>query len=157
MSNEVNRILKLLLDLQHGDSWIGTNFKEAYHGVNAKIAAGYIQPGTNSIWGLTAHIIYWRSIVVKRLSGSNDLIPYPDFHLPKEMTPEKWKQTMIDFEATYHRLKNSIHLLKDEQLDLPSPKEGQTYYQLIQGCLQHDAYHLGQIVLIKKILSSQPV
>ncbi len=35
MGNEINRILKLFTDLQHGDCWIGTNFKEALHGVDA--------------------------------------------------------------------------------------------------------------------------
>ena len=29
---------------------------------------------------------------------------------------------------------------------------GQTYRQMLHGLLQHDAYHLGQISLIKKAL-----
>ena len=154
MSNEVNRILKLLLELQHGDSWIGTNFKKAFHGVRQMLQPGHFNPG-RIVSGCSAHIIYWRNIVVNRLSGSIDLPPFPDFYLPAEMNENSWKQTFLDFEANYHQLRNCIHTIKDEQLDMPSPKEGQNYYQLIQGCLQHDAYHLGQIVLIKKLLTSE--
>jgi len=150
MANEINRILKLFADLQHGDCWIGINFKEAFHGVDAQKAAAAIPGKTNSIWQLTAHLIYWRSTVVNRLTGSSNPPPFPDFLLPDEMNDESWRQTLHDFEAAYHSLRNAIHNFREDHLDHPSPKEGQTYYQLMLGCLQHDAYHLGQIVLLKK-------
>jgi hypothetical protein len=150
MTVEINRIIKLFTDLQHGDCWIGVNFKDALHGVNASTAAISLTDGTNSIWQLTAHIIYWRTKVTNRLSGNNNPPPFIDFRLPEELTEETWRQTLHDFESTYHILRSAIHAFKDENLDKPSPKEGQTYYQLILGCLQHDAYHLGQIVLLKK-------
>jgi uncharacterized damage-inducible protein DinB len=150
MGNEINRILKLFTDLQHGDCWIGTNFKEALHGVDADKAAKAIAPGYNTIWQLVAHLTYWRSVVVNRLSGNSNPPPFPDFLLPEELNEANWKQTLQDFEAAYHLLRNAIHIVKEENLDKPSPVEGQTFYQLILGCLQHDAYHLGQIGLLRK-------
>jgi len=150
MANEINRILKLFADLQHGDCWIGVNFKEALHDVHADLA-GRIPAGySNSIWHLVAHITYWRTRVVNRLTGSDNPPPFPDFLLPAEMNEANWKQALHDFEAAYHLLRNAIHHFNSENLDKPSPKEGQTYYQLIMGCLQHDAYHLGQISLLRK-------
>jgi hypothetical protein len=150
MSNEINRILKLFADLQHGDCWVGINFKEALHGVDSMFAQKNIYTGRNSIWQLVSHIIYWRTKVTNRIEGNNNPPPFIDFRLPEELNEENWKQTLLDFETTYHLLRHSIHNFHEEHLDKPSPKEGQTYYQLIMGCLQHDAYHLGQIVLLKK-------
>ncbi len=150
MTNEINRILKLFADLQHGDCWIGTNFKEVLHGINAEKAITTISGQTNSIWQLVSHIIYWRSMVVNRLTGSDNPPPFLDFLLPDDATEEKWKQTLHDFEAAYHSLRNAIHHLNDESLDKPSSNKDQTFYELILGCLQHDAYHLGQIRLLKK-------
>lgn len=150
MAIEINRIVKQFEALQHGDCWIGTNFKETLHGVDAAMAADTIAKDTNSIWQLTTHIIYWRSTVVNRLSGSDNPPPFKDFLLPAVLNDAAWKQTLQDFEAAYHTLRATILKMKDEQLDKPSPKEGQTFYQLIMGCLQHDAYHLGQMMLIKK-------
>ncbi len=150
MGNEINRILKLFTDLQHGDCWIGTNFKEALHGVDAEKASKSLDVGSNSIWQLVSHLIYWRSVVVNRLSGNSNPPPFPDFLLPEQLTEQNWKQTLLDFEAAYHLLRTAIHNFKEENLDKPSPVQGQTYYQLIIGCLQHDAYHLGQIGLLKK-------
>jgi len=150
MAIEINRIVKLFEALQHGDCWIGTNFKATLHGVDAAIAADTISADSNSIWQLTNHIIYWRITVVNRLTGSDNPPPFKDFLLPGELNEPSWKQTLQDFEAAYHTLRTAIHNMKDEQLDKPSPKEGQSFYQLIMGCLQHDAYHLGQMMLLKK-------
>ena len=150
MANEINRILKLFTDLQHGDCWIGNNFKEALHDVNAAMAAKKISGATNTIWELTAHITYWRTRVVNRLTGSDNPPPFLDFLLPGELNDLNWRQTLHDFESAYHLLRNAIHNFNVDHLERPSPKEGQTFYQLILGCLQHDAYHLGQIILIKK-------
>ena len=55
MPNEINRILQLLTDLQHGESWVGTNFKEALHGVNATNAN--VAENSNSIWQIVMRVI----------------------------------------------------------------------------------------------------
>lgn len=151
MANEINRILKLFADLQHGNCWIGVNFKEALHNVDAERALKKYSGSTNCIWQLVSHIIYWRTSVVNRINGSKDLPPFQDFLVPNEGNENNWKQTLHDFEAAYHSLRNSILHFNEENLDKPSPRPSQTYYQLIMGCLQHDAYHMGQIVLLKKM------
>ena len=150
MGIEINRIVKQFEMLQHGDSWVDNNFKTAFHGIDAAGAAKILMPDTNSVWKLTAHIIYWRTTVVNRLTGSSNPPPFRDFLLPDELNELNWKQTLHDFEAAYHTLRTALHNIKDEQLEKPSPKPGQSFYDLIIGCLQHDAYHLGQIIMLKK-------
>jgi len=150
---ELNRIVKLFTDLQHGDCWIGTNFKEATQGVDATLAQQTIGNSQNSIWQLVFHIIYWRTTVINRLNGSIDPPPFKDMSLPDSLNEESWKQTLIDFEATYHQLRSTIAHFKEDSLHKPSPKPEQSFYQLMLGCLQHDAYHLGQIVLLKRAIA----
>lgn len=152
MANEINRILKLFADLQHGDCWIGLNFKEVLHGVDAEKAAKTISKDGNSTWMLVSHLVYWRTTVVNRLTGSDNPPPFKDFSLPAELNEATWRQTLHDFEAAYHLLRNAIHHFNEENLHKPSPRKEQTYYDLIMGCLQHDAYHMGQMVVLKKSL-----
>lgn len=154
---EIKRIAKLFADLQHGDCWIGVNFKDELYDADAALAVKTLTSHSNSIWQLVFHIIYWRTVVVNRLNGSLILPPFTDFALPDELNEENWKQALVDFESAYHLLRNTILQFKTEDLDKASPKPGQTYYQLIMGCLQHDAYHLGQIVLLKKALDKKLV
>ena len=68
MANEINRILKLFADLQHGECWIGVNFKDALHDVTTNKALENRSGKTNSIWQLVSHIIYWRTTVVNRIN-----------------------------------------------------------------------------------------
>ncbi len=152
---QINSIAKLFADLQHGDCWIGTNFKETLYGVEATLAIKTIN--NHSIWQLVFHLIYWRTSVINRLNGSPEPPPFKDFALPDDLTDANWKQTLLDFESTYHQLRNTILHFKEENLSKPSPRPEQTFYELIMGCLQHDAYHLGQIMLIKKALDRKLV
>lgn len=154
---DINRIAKLFADLQHGHCWIGINFKEALYGVDFLLAQKTLSHHSNSIWQLVFHLTYWRTTVINRLNGSLTPPPFQDFSLPDDLTEENWKQTLADFENVYHQLRSTIMHFNVENLDKPSPKPDQTYYQLMMGCIQHDAYHLGQIVLIKKTLDKKLV
>jgi uncharacterized damage-inducible protein DinB len=151
MANQINDLVKQFTDLQHGDCWIGVNFKTTLHDIDHKIASGSMN-GSNSIWQLVNHIIYWRTIVINRLTGSVNPPPFSDFLLPDELSEENWKQTLHDFESSYHSLRSSLLHFNEDFLHFPSPKEGQTFYDVIVGCLQHDAYHLGQIKLLSKLI-----
>ena len=151
MGNAINRRVKQFEALQHGDCWIGSNFKELLHGVDHIKAITRQNVDSNGIWMLVAHITYWRTLVVNRLTGSVNPPPFLDFHLPDEANAETWHQALHDFEAAYHLLRNAIHHFNEDNLDKPSVKPEQTNYELILGCLQHDAYHLGQMMLLKKM------
>ena len=150
--NEINNILKQFTELQHSEHWLDINFKQALHDVNAAAAAKKITPETNCIWQLVNHIIYWRNIVVNRLNGNTSTPPFVDFLLPDTLDETHWRQTLHDFEAAYHQLRSTVHNFKEDHLHRTSVKAGQTNYELLVGSLQHDAYHLGQIVLLKRAI-----
>ncbi len=150
MGTEINRIVKLYADLQHGDCWIGINFKEALANIDTIKAIAVHHINGNCIWQLVNHITYWRTVTVTRLGGSLQYPPFSDFMLPEALTEDNWKQTLLDFETAYHQLRSAILHFNPEHLQQPSPKKEQTYYDLLMGCLQHDAYHLGQMMLLKK-------
>jgi len=76
----------------------------------------------------------------------------PDMYLPDELTEASWQTTLLHFEEVYRQLNELITAFDDSLLDTASPIKGQTYFQLLLGCLQHDAYHMGQIVVLKKDL-----
>jgi len=150
--HELTPVIRLFTDLQHGDCWIGTNFRETLQGVPAATARATAGNSPNSIWQLVFHVIYWRTTVINRLSGNLNPPPFKDMSLPDTMDEEAWRRTQLDFETTYHLLRSTLMHFNPELLHQPSVKPEQTNYQLIMGCLQHDAYHLGQLVLLKRLL-----
>lgn len=149
---EIQKIVQLFDDLQKGECWAGVNMQQALSGVDAGMAA-YKRNGNgngNSIWQLVNHLIYWRKTVMIRLTGKNERPPGPDFYQPEEKTETSWQACLLEFEVVYLSLREALMAFDGDKLDDPSPMPGQTYYQLLMGCLQHDAYHMGQIVLLKK-------
>ncbi len=147
---ETERIADLLKAFYEGDCWIGLNFKQALQGVDFVKAARMKEPFNNSIWQLVNHLIYWRKTVIIRLQGVLGNPPMNDFYQPKDLSQKEWEETLQHFEEVNEALIKAIELFHDDRLDQPSPMKGQTFHDLLIGCMQHDAYHLGQVVMLKK-------
>ncbi|HPH84699.1 MAG TPA: DinB family protein, partial [Ferruginibacter sp.] len=61
-----------------------------------------------------------------------------------------WKKTLERLEASQQSWLDYLERLNTGSLNKIYPGNNMTYYEHIQGILQHDAYHLGQIVLLLK-------
>lgn len=147
---EKEKIAHLFELLQQGDCWIGLNMHQALKGIDAGKASAMICEKGNSIWQLVNHIVYWRKTVLIRLQGRSALPSMPDMYLPENLSEDSWQTTLQHFEEVYRQLYQTILGFEEQKLDKDSPRKGQTYFDLLTGCLQHDAYHMGQIVLLKK-------
>lgn len=148
--NESEKIATLFEAFYDGECWIGLNFKQAVKGIDETLAAKKKDVSVNSIWQLVNHIIYWRKTVMIRLQGVLGNPPMPDFYQPDKSDKQSWKETLVHFEEVHRELVKAIRAFPSLHLDAASPMKGQTNYQLLIGCLQHDGYHMGQIVLLKK-------
>ncbi|MES2372814.1 MAG: DinB family protein [Bacteroidota bacterium] len=147
---EIQKIEQLFNELQQGECWIGLNMQQVLEGVTPEKAAAKFNPDGNSIWQLVNHISYWRKTVMIRLNGKDAYPSSEDFYIPPVQDTPSWKNTLADFNTVYLEFRNTIIAFDEAKLNQPSPKPGQTYYQLLMGCLQHDSYHMGQMVLLKK-------
>ena len=64
-----------------------------------------------------------------------------------------WQQLLITIYADVELLASKIEKLSDEKLvtDFADSKYG-NYYRNLHGIIEHCHYHLGQIVIIKKLI-----
>lgn len=148
--NESEKIALLFEAFYDGECWIGLNFKQAIKGIDEAIAAKKTSNAFNSIWQLVNHIIYWRKTVMIRLQGVLGNPPIPDFYQPDKTDKQSWKETLLHFEEVHQELIKAIRAFPPGKLNNVSPMQEQTNHQLLIGCLQHDSYHMGQIILLKK-------
>ncbi|MEP7171342.1 MAG: DinB family protein, partial [Bacteroidota bacterium] len=63
-----------------------------------------------------------------------------------------WQRTLKKLERSQHNILSFLSSENDSVLEKIYIANNHTYYEHLQGILQHDAYHLGQIVLLKKLL-----
>jgi uncharacterized damage-inducible protein DinB len=150
---ESERITNLFKKLYNGDPWIDINIVSVLYSFTAAQASKRVLPNCNSIWEITNHMIEWRLNVLERLQGTTIKTPsnnyFKDIH---DTSNEAWKKTLQKLETTQEKWLNFLKNIKPEDFEKLYQNNKMTYYEHIHGIIQHDSYHLGQILLLSKIL-----
>ena len=136
-----------------GENWTSSTLEDNLKGVTWQQATTKVH-SLNTIAALVFHMNYFVDAVLKVLRGGPlDAHDKFSFDMPPVRSEEDWQKlldkTWTDAE-TFARL---IEQLPENKLweDFADKKYG-NYYRNIHGIIEHNHYHLGQIVLIKKML-----
>ncbi len=150
---EPGRFKKLFADHFDGDPWLEINMKQTLNDITEKEAAHQVG-NLNSIWQIVNHVIAWRETLLKRIQNENVVTPQNNFIEPVlDVSAPAWAETLARLQLSQDRL--LLYLSQQSRLSMDELLNGGSYsrWELIQGILQHDVYHLGQIVLIKKLIA----
>jgi len=148
------QIAKQFRDGYFGANWTAVNMKDTLKDVTWQQAVSKVH-SFNTIATLVYHIDYFVVALLDVLNG-NPLDAHDKFSFdhPPIQSEQDW-QSMLD--KVYRDAESCAALI--EQLpesklweDFSENKYG-NYYRNIHGIVEHLHYHLGQIVLIKKLLS----
>lgn len=146
-----NRLREVVLN----GTWIAnTNYKNELAGLDYRMAEAKVD-SLNTIGALTQHIHYYIGGVLNVLRGCTlDIKDKFSFDFPPVESQEQWENILEKFFADTEAFAKCIEKMPDEQLNAIFIEEKyKTYYRNIEGMIEHSYYHLGQIVLIKKMLS----
>lgn len=138
----------------NGD-WIArTNLKAELTDLDWKIATTPLR-NLNTIALLTFHLNYYISGILQVVAGGPlDIKDKFSFDAPPITSQEEWEELLKSVWDNAEKLADRLELMTERQLDLPFvKKEYGNYERNITGMIEHGYYHLGQIVLLKKILS----
>jgi hypothetical protein len=146
-------LAKHLRDVHFGDNWTSVNLKNTLTDVTWQQAITKVH-SFNTIVALVYHTNYFVVVVSKVLQG--EPLTGSDkysFDHPSIESRQDWEKLLDKIWADAENFANLIEQLPDSTLweDFSDGKYG-NYYRNIQGIIEHTHYHLGQIVLIKKLL-----
>lgn len=147
-----NRLREVLLD----GKWIAnTNFKEIIESVDWQKAIQKVD-NLNTIALLTFHINYYLAGIINVFKGGNlDIKDKFSFDLPEIKTERDWINMVNDFINNAEQFAQYVENMNDKLFDKPFVDEKYgSYLRNIEGVIEHSYYHLGQISLLKKILTS---
>lgn len=148
---EVQRLQKTLRDLYDGNPWLDVTLTQTLAGMGADKAARKPKPDTHSIWEITNHLIAWRENVLLRVQG--EILQTPDdnyFSYVIDTSELAWLDTIKRLENTQQQWDAFFSGLQPDALEHTYAPNNHTYADHIHGIIQHDAYHLGQIVMLAK-------
>lgn len=146
-------IAKQYKDVHFGGNWTWVNLKDTLKDVNWKQATTKIHD-FNTILSLVYHMDYYAIGVSDFLNG-NPLTTKDklSWETPEINSEEEWQNFLADFWIHAENLAKAIETFPEEKLDeIFFEDQYGNYYRNLHGIIEHCHYHLGQIVLIKKIL-----
>lgn len=113
----------------------------------------------NTIWQIVNHLIFCNNDVIHRLNGTlnpkqaeNNEETFGEPGSPEDETG--WEQTLAELHGVMQRLRDVIARMDDGTLDLPYRENSVSTRRLLSNIMMHDTYHIGQIVLMRKLQSS---
>ena len=113
-------------------------------------------PRRKNIWALTLHIAYWKYTVLRHLeAGPIQRFPRSPSNWPAPPSAADeaaWTRDVELLKEQHRLLAIAVAKVSAEALDrIPPAGCRWTYGQLVLGIAAHDAYHTGQIQLVKKL------
>ena len=150
----MTQIAKHFRDVHFGGNWTSSNLKDNLEGMTWQQATTQVH-SLNTIATLVFHINYYISAVLKVLEGQPlEASDKFSFECPPIRSQEDWEKLKTKALSEAEQFVILLEKLPEQILGEPftDGKYG-TYYRNINGIIEHTHYHLGQIAVIKKIVS----
>lgn len=151
--NLPEQLAKHFREVYFGGNWTGVNWKDTLKDVTWQQATTKVD-SLNTIAALVYHINYYIGAALMVLHGEplNAHDKY-SFDLPPILSQEDWENLLNKTQADAETFANLVEQLPESKLweTFADEKYG-NYYRNISGIIEHTHYHLGQIVVIKKMI-----
>jgi uncharacterized damage-inducible protein DinB len=155
------QIIDALRKAHSGDPWYGPSTESLIASLSASDAADHPIEGGHSIWEIVLHMIAWQNEVVRRLRGSAATWPEEgDWQEITDASDASWEQVKTLLSGSTSRLEEQLAssvIDYDALVGTARSRElatGVTIGETVLGVLQHNAYHTGQIALLKRAIAS---
>jgi uncharacterized damage-inducible protein DinB len=138
-----------------GKNWTSVNMQEILSGIDYKQATTSIA-NCNTIAALVYHTNYYVSAVLKVLQGETlNAHDKFSFDVPTIKSETEWEQLKEKSFNEATQFAALIEQIPDEQLlNVFSQEKYGNYYRNLHGIIEHTHYHVGQIAIIKKLLTT---
>lgn len=156
--NTTAHIAKHFRDVHSGGNWTCVNLRDTFSDVTWEQASRKIE-GFNTIAALTYHIHYYVHAVLAVLEGgaleAHDKYSYDH---PPISSEQDWQELLDLSRKDAEAFATLVEQLPDERLweSMADEKYG-NWYRNLQGIIEHTHYHLGQIVILKKMIKNNTV
>jgi len=159
MSKRSKALAQRFEEVMLNGKWIAfTNVKEQLEKTSLKEATTEVGD-LNTIAALAFHLNYYIEGMVSVLKGGPLVMSDKDsFNIPELKTESEWNDLKTNLSNNSEVLRDLISGLSEDQLNATffDEKYGD-YHRNMVGMTEHGYYHLGQIVIIRKMMSKSEV
>lgn len=155
MTKEINNYITEFETVYNGEPWYGKSLMAVINDADPKDVFKKLKSTGHSAYEITYHLYAWRDLLVKRLLGDttssievnsqNDWAPQP-----KEQTAAHWNELIKKLEQNQKELIDALPKWDNGSLDKDFAGTSYSLRTFLNGQIQHDIYHIGQIALAIK-------
>ena len=145
-------IAKHFREVIFGGNWTCSNLKDQLKDVTRDEAVEVVG-SFNSILTLVCHCHYYVKIQMKVMNGAPlEASDKDSFATPQINTEAEWQQWLSDVYEEAEAYADAVEKMSEEKLleTFADEKYG-NWYRNLHGLIEHTHYHLGQIVMVKKL------
>src|SRR6266850_8402718 len=134
-------------------------FDKAVAGIPADKRGGLAAGFEHSPWGLLEHMRIAQEDILDFCVNPKYVheLKWPDDYWPKAPAPPNaaaWDESIASLRREREKLKTLARDTKDLYALVPTGKGQQTYLRTLLLVVDHNAYHLGQIVAVRRALGA---
>ena len=150
----LNGIIKKMTQVFEGDPWYGKSVMRTIADVNESIVYKKPNAGAHSAIELLYHMINWEEFTLHQLEGSvKDPARY-ELQDWREIEPQThtWREGIAAFSAMHKRIVEILTASGDDILEKEVRYRKYNMRFLLDGLIDHNIYHAGQLALLQKTL-----
>lgn len=154
---ESKSIRELLLEQLEGKN-AHVDFNQAVQGLTYKQTGIKVEGLPHTIWELIEHIRIGQDDILEFCNNSDyQAIDWPDDYWPESSQPASKEELEKSIRAVRAGMEEMRDIIRDPENDLQAPLphgDGQTLFREAMLIVDHNAYHIGQIVQTRRLLGS---
>ncbi len=155
MKTEINSLTRQFQNMLQGHPWFGRSAEELLADVNIKNV--YTKPGQSehTLCDMLWHMVTWATFTLNRMEGNKKKDVATDETPDWRKTGPKgndWTKGLSAFHQVHQKIITLLRKKEDSWLGQKVEYREYDFKYLLQGLIQHDIYHLGQIIYGNKIL-----
>ncbi|HET9013166.1 MAG TPA: DinB family protein, partial [Gemmatimonadaceae bacterium] len=156
---ELERIIRELEHAHGGHPWHGPSRADVLADVTPEEAARRPSAQGHGIWALVLHMAAWTGEVARRVREGDKRLPAAgDWPQVPTASAAAWRDAVASLDAAHRDVVAALRERGPARLDeRAGPADDLsaggdvTYRVMLHGLAQHDAYHTGQIALLKRL------
>lgn len=155
MTKEIANYISEFETIYNGEPFYGKSLMAVIKDADPTLVFKKQKSTSHSAYEITYHLFAWRELLVKRLNGDttssielNSKDDWPAF--AGEQNPDAWKELVKKLEQNQKNLISLLPKWSNESLDKEFAGNTYTLRTFLNGQIQHDIYHIGQIALALK-------
>jgi uncharacterized damage-inducible protein DinB len=147
------QIAKHFRELYTGGNWTFANVKDTLNDISWQEANTKVN-SFNAIAALVFHMNYFVEAALQVLQGNAlDAHDKFSFDVPPIQSKEDWDQLVNKTFLNAETFANLLEQMPDSKMwEIFEDEKYGNYYRNMHGIIEHSHYHLGQIVIIKKLI-----